>query len=288
MPMLAGLLLALGAALTTGVASVMQAVAARRAEEGDVSHLVLSPLYLGGTGLDFLGFLCIVGALHWLPLFLVQCAAASSVGVTALVGRRVLGTVLRHRDFLALLGLGAGLALLASGAKPQAATAVDRAAQWWLVLAAAPVLVGGALLLGLKRPHVGGVLATVAGLSFAGTSIASRILSNAHSVRTVLSAPATYALIAFGIGGMVFFAAALQRTQVTIATAALFGIETLAASAVGLVVLGDATRRDFEAVTAVGFAITLGCAIALSLSEAEAERPAPAARRAVTADGLDH
>src|SRR5690348_8495072 len=159
--LLVGLLFALGAALTTGTASVLQAVSARRHEAGAVTRLVVSPLYLAGTGLDFLGFVCMVAALHWLPLFLVQCAAAASVGVTALVGRRVLGTVLRHRDVLALVGLGAGLAMLASGAKPQAATAVDRAAQWWLVLAAAPVLVGGALLLGLRRPHVGGVLATV-------------------------------------------------------------------------------------------------------------------------------
>lgn len=278
--LLVGLLFALGAALTTGGASVLQAVAARRHEQGAVTRLVVSPLYLTGTGLDFLGFLCMVASLHWLPLFLVQCAAAASVGVTALVGRRVLGTVLRHRDVLALVGLGAGLAMLASGAKAEHATAVDRVTQWLLLIASGPVLAVGAVLLGMRRARVGPALATVAGLAFAGTGIASRMLSNARSVADVLSAPATYALIAFGVGGMMFFASALQRTHVTIATAALFAVETLAASAVGLIVLGDSTRAGFQAVTAVGFAVTLGSAIALCLSESDAAAAAVAAPKA--------
>jgi hypothetical protein len=266
--MLIGLLLAFGTAALTGVASIVQALAARGVASGDLGRLVLSPLYLSGTALDALGFVCMVGALHWLPLFLVQCAAASSVGVTALVGRRVLGTHLRQYDVAALLGLGTGLVLLAAGAKAAEATTIQTAAQWWLVVAAAPVLIVGLALTRMEGTHAGGVLATVAGLSFAGTAVASRVLSDAHSVAYVVTAPATYALVAFGIGGMAFFAASLQRAPVTIATAALFGVETLAASAVGLIALGDATRHGFKVLTAVGFAITLGSALALALSEA--------------------
>jgi hypothetical protein len=266
--MLIGLLLAFGTAVLTGVASIVQALAARRVAHGDLGRLVLSPLYLGGSTLDLLGFVCMVGSLHWLPLFLVQCAAASSVGVTALIGRRVLGTHLHHHDLVALLGLGAGLVLLAAGAKVEEATTISTATQWWLVVAAGPVLLVGLALTRFEGPHAGGVLATLAGLSFAGTGVASRILSDAHSVAAVVTAPATYALVAFGIGGMAFFAASLQRAPVTIATAALFGVETLAASAVGLLALGDATRHGFKVLTAVGFAITLGSALALAVSDA--------------------
>jgi hypothetical protein len=267
-----GLLLAVGAAVTTGVASVLQAVAARRAPasaSGSVRRLVASPLYLGGIALDSLGFVCIVVALHWLPLFLVQCAAASSVGVTALLGRRVLGSVLGRRELLALTGLGVGLVLLASGAKAEAAIAVSHAAQWWLVVAAGPVIVAGAVALRRQGARAGGALASIAGLAFAGTGVGSRVLSNAHSVREIAVAPATYALIVFGIAGMAFFAAALQRTVVTIATAALFGVETLAASAVGLLALGDTTRPGFVLPAALGFAVTLGCAVALALTEGQ-------------------
>jgi hypothetical protein len=284
--MLVGLLLAFGAALTTGVASVLQAIAARQRPIGNVAGLVVAPLYLGGTGLDVLGFACTLGALHWLPLFLVQCAAASSVGVTALVGRRVLGAVLHPRDLWALLGLGGGLVLLAAGARPEAATAISDTAQWLLLASTGPALAVGFALTRHGGARAGGLLAAVAGLAFAGTSIASRILSNAHSVLAIVRAPASYALVAFGIGGMIFFAAGLQRAAVTIATAAMFGVQTIAASAVGLTALGDATRAGFEVPTAIGFVAALGGALALALSESTSPR-SPAAHRAVPAGFAD-
>lgn len=284
--MIAGLLLALGAALTTGIASVLQGLAARRAAASrsdsspteSVGRLVLSPLYLSGIALDALGFACTVVALHWLPLFLVQCAAASSVGVTALVGRRVLGTVLGRPSLVALSTLGFGLVLLASGAKAEEATALARSAQWWLVIATGPVVVAGGVALqravkGSGSSHAGGILAAIAGVSFAGTGVASRVLSDAHSVRAVLTAPAAYALAIFGVAGMAFFAAALQRSPVTIATAALFGVETLAASAVGLLVLGDSTRAGFVVPSALGFVITLASALFLALIDDDSGAP---------------
>lgn len=297
--MIAGLLLALGAALTTGIASVLQGLAARRANAASldesptesVGRLVLSPLYLSGIALDALGFGCTVVALHWLPLFFVQCAAASSVGVTALVGRRVLGTVLGRPSVVALSTLGFGLVLLASGAKAEEATALARSAQWWLVIATGPVVVAGGIALqravrGSGSAHAGGMLAAIAGVSFAGTGVASRVLSDAHSVRAVLIAPASYALAIFGVAGMAFFAAALQRTPVTIATAALFGVETLAASAVGLLALGDSTRDGFVIPSALGFVITLGSALFLALNDDP--DPAPVSQIAPRAAVPDH
>jgi hypothetical protein len=296
---IAGLLLALGAALTTGIASVLQGLAARRAAAAksddspteSVGRLVLSPLYLSGVALDALGFGCTVVALHWLPLFLVQCAAASSVGVTALVGRRVLGTVLGRPSVVALSTLGFGLVLLASGARAEEATALARSAQWWLVIATAPVVVAGGVALqravrGSGSAHAGGMLAAIAGVSFAGTGVASRVLSDAHSVRAVLIAPATYALAIFWVAGMAFFAAALQRTPVTIATAALFGVETLAASAVGLLALGDSTRDGFVVPSALGFVVTLGSALFLALNDDP--DPAPVSQITPRAAVPDH
>jgi hypothetical protein len=288
-----GLLFALGAAATTGVASVLQALAARRTHPtseashtpdapgaGSVGRLVVSPLYLAGMALDALGFVCIVTALHWLPVFLVQCASASSVGVTAIIGRRVLGTVIGRRQLIALCGLGVGLILLATGAKAEAATAVARSAQWWLVVAVAPIVVAGVLTMRRVGERAGGLLAALSGLAFADTGVASRVLSDARSVHDVVVAPATYALALSGIVGTAFFAAALQRTVVTTATAALFGVDTLAGSAVGLLALGDTTRHGFVVPAAVGFVITLACALLLALTESleappGAARPAP-------------
>ncbi|MBX5448303.1 MAG: hypothetical protein IRZ27_07250, partial [Acidothermus cellulolyticus] len=47
-------------------------------------------------------------------------------------------------------------------------------------------------------------------------------------------------------------------------TAVVFAVETLTASAVGLAVLGDETRRGFVVPTAIGFVVALGSAITLT------------------------
>jgi drug/metabolite transporter (DMT)-like permease len=278
-----GLLLAFGTAVSTGVASVLQGLAATRTADVDpatpaasqeLGRLFLSPIYLAGTALDVVGFGCFVTALHWLPLFLVQCAATASVGVTAVLGHRWLGTTLRRWQLGTLLGLAAGLVLLAAGARARAAQPMARSDQWWLVVAAVAIgLVGVAVSRG-TGPRAGGVMAAGSGLAFAGTGVASRVLSNIGSVHDVVTAPASYALLVFGATGMVLFAGSLQKTAVTTATAALFGIETLAASAVGLVVLGDATKHGWVAPTVVGFVLTLGCALALALSGDAKPNPA--------------
>ena len=278
--MIIGLLFALGAAVATGVASVLQALAARKApasDGGSVSRLVVSPLYLSGMSFDALGFGCLVIALHWLPVFLVQCASASSVGVTAIIGRRVLGTVLGRQQLTALAGLGAGLILLAAGAKAETATGIARSAQWWFVIGVLPVIVIGVIVMQRAGDRAGGLLAAISGLVFADTGVSSRVLSDARSVHDVVIAPATYALVISGIAGTAFFAAALQRTVVTTATAALFGVDTLAASAVGLLALGDTTRHGFVVPSSVGFVLTLACALLLALAESSEGTTDPSA-----------
>jgi drug/metabolite transporter (DMT)-like permease len=267
-----GLLLAFGTALATGVASVLQALAARSSARaahqpaGDLHRLFLSPAYLAGTALDVVGFGCFVTALHWLPLFLVQCAATASVGVTAVLGRVWLGSRLRRWQVGTLVGLAVGLVLLAAGARAHAAQPMDRGDQWWLVVAAVGIAVLGLVVARGTGSRAGGAMAAVAGLAFAGTGVASRVLSNIGSVHDVVTGPASYALLVFGATGMVLFAGSLQKSAVTTATAALFGTETLAASAVGLAVLGDATKHGWAAPTALGFAVTLGCAVAIALT----------------------
>ncbi len=124
--------------------------------------------------------------------------------------------------------------------------------------------------------RAGGLLAALSGLAFADTGVASRVLSDARSVHDVVVAPATYALAISGIVGTAFFAAALQRTVVTTATAALFGVDTLAASAAGLLALGDTTRHGFVVPAALGFVITLACALLLALTENLEATPAAA------------
>ena len=84
-----GLVGALAAALCYGVASVLQAVAAARTSSGAavdprlLGRLLTQGPYLAGLGLDGVGFAASLLALRSLPLFLVESAVASSIGVTA-------------------------------------------------------------------------------------------------------------------------------------------------------------------------------------------------------------
>src|SRR4051794_15135496 len=105
----------------------MQSIAARRspASEGLDPRFLASLLrqtpYVGGLILDLLGFFASVVALHRLPLFFVQAAVASSIGVTVLLAVVVLKQHLQRREAVALCGLGAGLLLLAMAARPDPA-----------------------------------------------------------------------------------------------------------------------------------------------------------------------
>ena len=71
-------------------------------------RLLRSAPYVAGLALDAAGFAATVVALRVLPLFVVESAVASSVGVTALVAARWLGARLLRPERIALVVLGVG------------------------------------------------------------------------------------------------------------------------------------------------------------------------------------
>jgi drug/metabolite transporter (DMT)-like permease len=86
------LLAAAVAAVGYGVSTVMQAVAARRAQ--GLSAL-RQPLVVGALTIDALAWLLSLLALDRLPLFVVQAVLASSVVVVVLLARVVLAAPTR-------------------------------------------------------------------------------------------------------------------------------------------------------------------------------------------------
>src|SRR3954465_13952160 len=146
--MILGLVAALAAAVAYGVASVLQAVGSRRlATAAPDARLLLRLLrsapYAAGLALDAAGFAATVVALRVLPLFVVESAVASSVGVTALVAARWLGARLLRPERIALVVLGVGLVLLASSAEAEGGQPLSRAWQW-VMLALSLVVAGPA------------------------------------------------------------------------------------------------------------------------------------------------
>ncbi len=274
--MVIGLICAIVASLCYGTASVLQALSARRTEtpEGLDPRLLIrlfSQLpYLIGVLLDGIGFIATVFALQLgQPLFVVQAIVAASVGVTAAIVA-VMGTRLGRNEWLALAAIGVGLVLLALSAGPE--NDVVLANVWYWVMLAAVVPVG---LIGAAGLRVHGAAAAVllglgAGLGFAITAVASRTLVVPHPWWHLIAMPATWAIAAGGLIGMLLFAMALQRVAVTTVTALVLSVETVIPSILGLAFFGDTIRGGFVGVAVAGLLLALvGAGLLARFSEVD-------------------
>ena len=257
-------------AVCYGVATVLQAVGARRTARGALELGLLVRLarelpYVAGLALDGVGFVLSLVALRSLPLFLVQSVIAANVGVTAVVAVLVLHARLRRPEVVALLMLAAGLVLLAVAAKPGHAHPLATWAQW-LLLALLPAFVAGAVVGARATTKAAAVaLAAVAGSAFGVVGIAARGLDPSRPWWHAAVTPAGWAIAGFGVLGVVAFAAALQRGSVTVVAAVVAGSETVIPSVVGLVALGDATRAGLgPAAMVAGFVLALGAVVMLT------------------------
>jgi len=267
--MVLGLACALFAALAYGSATVLQGVAARRAESGSgldprlMVRLARSVPYVSGVGLDLAAFMASLVALRTLPLFLVQSAVASSVGVTAAI-MAVIGVRLRSREIAALVVLGAGLLLLATSAQPEQGTPLTPALRWGLLASVVVLGAAGAIVARRTGRSSAPVLAVLAGLAFTVVAVAARSLNVPSPPWHALADPGLWAILAHGGLGMLLFTTALQRGSVTSATAVMFAVETVVPAGIGLGFLGDATRPGYGPVAAVGFVLTISGTLALA------------------------
>jgi drug/metabolite transporter (DMT)-like permease len=267
--MFAGMACALFAALGYGGASVLQSVAAGRAESGSgldprlLVRLARSAPYLGGIGLDLAAFIASLLALRTLPLFLVQSAVASSVGVTAVIAA-FLGARLRSRAIASLIVLGAGLLLLGSSAQPEPGTPLSLGARWVLLSSVLVLGAAGVVVARHTSDSSATALAVLTGLAFSVVAVTARSLTVPRPLWHVLADPGLWAIPALGTLGMLLFATALQKGSVTSVTALTFAVETVVPAGLGLVFLGDTTRPGFALVAAAGFVLTIAGTLALA------------------------
>ena len=70
-----------------------------------------------------------------------------------------------------------------------------------------------------------------------------------------------------------FYASALEGGSVTVATAGVVLAETLPPAVVGVVFLGDQTRRGLGGVAIAGFVLAVVCAVALARSARRGNGP---------------
>ncbi len=263
--MMLGLVCALAAAVAYGLASVLQAAAARTSPDVSargVVRIVGQWRFLVGIGMDLLGFGLQMVALQSLPLFVVQAALAASLAVTAVVSR-LLGVRLGAKEWTAVVAVCGGLALLGISAGGEGGTAVGHGFRMWLI--GATVLLGLAGLATQRAPQRlrAPLLGLVAGLAFGVVAISGRIIHDFHPLK-LLADPALYTAVVGGALAMFFYASALQRGGVTMATAMLVVGETVFPALVGLLALGDHSRPGFGAVAVGGFLVAVAAAVVLA------------------------
>ena len=290
--MLVSLLAALLSAFCYGIAAVMQAIAVRgasrrpadeadaagRVDPGLVVRMLRQGPFLASIAIDLVGFIAQLIALRRLPLFAVQAIIASNLAVTAVFAAWLMKARLAGREWLAVVGVVVGVGLLGSSAGAQGAAAVGWAFQLGLIIAVAGVALAGAAAARLPNPARTPALGAIAGLGYGVLAISARILPGFAPAQLVRN-PATYTLAAAGIVSFMLYAAALDGGSVTTATAAVILAETMPPALIGVMFLGDSTRRGLTVVAVLGFALAVICAVALArfgeAGEAGRQQPAP-------------
>ncbi len=285
---------ALVAAVCFGVASVMQAAAARaatrrpategaappgRMDFGLVLRMCQQWRFIASLGLDLAGFLAQLVALRRLPLFAAQAMIASNLAVTAVVAAWVINLGLAWREWLAVAGVIAGVSMLGSSAGAHTAAAVGPQFKFALVIAVAAIAVTGMACSRLRPPARTPVLGAIAGLGYGVVAVAARVLPG-FAPQQLIHNPAAYALAVAGIVSFMLYATALEDGSVTVATALVVLAETTAPAVVGVMFLGDHARQGMSGVAVLGFCLAVVCAVALArFGEAGERAPAPSGRR---------
>lgn len=264
--MVLGLGAALAAAVLFGVAAVLQAVGSRRVpteSEVDPRRLVRlvwallrQPAFVAALVLNLLGFGLHLIALRLLPLYLAQSGIAASLVVTALLATRVVGDRLGTVEWVAVVVVSGGLALLAVSAGDAGAVDVNGEMTLGLVVGLAAIAAAGLLASRSTHAIATAVLGVLAGLGFAGVAISARLLPDL-ALDAVVQAPTAYTLVASGSLAFLLYSLALQRGSVAVATAPMIALQTVTPAAVGVLILDDQIRSGWSAAALVGFLLTI-------------------------------
>jgi drug/metabolite transporter (DMT)-like permease len=274
-------------AYATGI--VAQSHAARQTEQrsgvdpGLLVRLASQKVYLLGFGAQVVGFGLAFLARADLPLFLVQAASTSAVGVATLIGVLVLGWRPRPAELGILAVLAVGLIMLVTAAEPSVARELPTSAA--LMLVGALVLVAlAAVPVGKLSGNAGAVAhGVLAGVAFAVLAIASRPLADGPLLQLPLQ-PLFYLVIVSALVGQTLLAAALQRGSAPAAAASMDAVTAVVSSVVGLTVLGDRIVAGQGAWVAVGLLLVVASVIGFGLfSSAPTAAPAATATAGTTA-----
>jgi drug/metabolite transporter (DMT)-like permease len=279
-----GLGAALFAAVLYGVASILQAIGARRVPSSDgldpkiVLLLLRQPAFTGALALTLFGFLFHLVAVRTLPLFLAQAGIAVSLVVTALLAVRMFGDQLSRLEWGAVAAVVLGLVLLSASAGDAGTERATRGLSEGLFITLVCMVLVAAVASRSKGILGTAVLGLTGGLGYAVVGISARLLPDTLTFAHLLHSPATYSLGCGGALAFFLYSLALQRGSVTAATTSLITTQTVTPAVIGVLLLGDHVRHGWWPGAAIGFLITAAAAVVLvrfegvrEVDEAEAE-----------------
>lgn len=248
----------------------MQAIAARATREDRrgvdprlIYRLFRQGVYVGSLGLNLIGLLAQIVALHSLPLFVVQAAQAASIAVTAPLAVRWFGMRLSNMEWAAVALVCTGLSMLGMSARSEGTSHPGHGFHHWLLAGAVLLVLFGMLAGQLPDGPRNALLGLVSGLLFGAMGLAIRVVPNL-GVHTLMRDPAVFTVIIAGVSAGWFYATAMQRGAVVAATAMMLVGETIPPSVVGVVLLGDSARHGWAPIAFTGFVIAVVAALILA------------------------
>lgn len=249
---------AVAGALGYGVASVLQAIAAARAQG---PALLRHPAYLVGLAVDGLAWLASLIAVRQLPLFAVQSILAGSIAVTVVLASVFLGTRLGVKQWIAVTCVLIGLVGVAAASGHQSANATPTNFPIFAMIGLGALVVFSLL---IYRMHAPASMAVLAGVAFSGAALCARSFEGAGDWRDLLSQPVAWAVLGFGLVGMVTYARSLEGGAVGTVTSILWVVEVVVAGAVGVFALGDTVRQGWLGIAAASVILAVGACVVLA------------------------
>ncbi|MDT8910149.1 hypothetical protein [Amycolatopsis sp. PS_44_ISF1] len=233
--------LLVASAVLYAVGIVAQSVAARRATGssgagvGLLVRLATDRLYLVGFAGQAGGFVFAFFARASLPLYLVQAASSSAIGLAIVFGVLVLGWRIRPAEVLTLVLLAAGLVLLAGVSAPSVAGDLGTGG---IVVLTAVLAATGLAMIPAGRTGTFTAPAVLSGVSFAVVAVASRALADRDLLSLPLN-PLTWLVLVGAFLGQASMAVALQRGQAAAVVATADATTIVLSAVAGIAVLGD-------------------------------------------------
>lgn len=228
-----GLIAAAAASIAFNVGVILQAADARRepAAEGLrlslLTHLLRRRRWLAGLALGGLGFGLQVVALALAPFVVVQPVLATGLLLTLYLGVRMLGERVGAAEVAGVLGITAGIGLLAWGTPTAIETVTSPAAVISVMGAMAAVALIPFLLRGRGRLDSATFVIVASALAYGAANIATKLVSEGIGDGAwVLVGVWLAVTAAIGVVGLTTEMTALQRRPATFVVPVSFAIQT--------------------------------------------------------------